>query len=67
MGGIELAKSLEKLRPEIKVLFMSGYTDSAISHHGILAPHVNFIEKPFLPETLAGKVRKVLDAGRSGA
>ena len=61
MGGRELAKSLKKLRPEMKVLFMSGYTDNAISHSGILAPHVNFIEKPFLPETLAGKVRKVLD------
>jgi two-component system cell cycle sensor histidine kinase/response regulator CckA len=65
MGGGELAKSLEGLRSEMKVLFMSGYTDNAISHHGILAPHVNFIEKPFLPETLAGKVRRVLDEAKS--
>ncbi len=61
MGGRELAEHVQSRRPEIKVLYMSGYTDDAIVHHGVLAPGVNFIEKPFLPEALAKKVREVLD------
>jgi two-component system, cell cycle sensor histidine kinase and response regulator CckA len=62
MGGRELAKSLEELRPEMKVLFMSGYTDNIIVHHSILDNDVAFIQKPFRPEGLARKVREVLDA-----
>ena len=47
--------------PEIKVLFMSGYTDNAIVHQGVLDPGIAFLPKPFTPSTLAGKVRQVLD------
>ena len=49
------------LRPEIKVLYISGYTDRAIVHKGLLEPGFAFMEKPFTPDSLARKVRKVLD------
>jgi PAS domain S-box-containing protein len=60
MSGRELADRLKKVRPGIKVLFMSGYTDDVILRHGMLEEGVQFIEKPFSPEKLAGKVRAVL-------
>ena len=60
VSGRELADRLEKLRPGIKVLFMSGYTDDVIVHHGVLEEGAEFIQKPFSPEELAGKVRAVL-------
>jgi DNA-binding NtrC family response regulator len=49
------------LHPEMKVLYMSGYTDDAIVRHGILEEGVHFIPKPFSVESLALKVREVLD------
>ena len=61
MGGKELADRLKPLRPDIKVLFTSGYTDNAIVHHGVLEPGIDFLQKPFSPSALAQKVRKVLD------
>ena len=64
MGGAELVKHLLPLVPDLKVIYMSGYTDNAIAHHGVLDRGINFVEKPFSAETLAGKVRKALDAGR---
>jgi len=60
MGGRELAARLASSRPEIKILFMSGYTDNAILHHGDLAPRTAFLEKPFMTQTLARKVREAL-------
>lgn len=60
MGGRELADRLAQLRPGIKVLYMSGYTDDAIVHHGVLDDDVPFIQKPFAPHALAQKVREVL-------
>ena len=61
MSGSELAKRLKPLYPEIKILYMSGYTDDAIVRHGVLEKGVNYIQKPFTMEGLARKVREVLD------
>jgi PAS domain S-box-containing protein len=65
-GGKEVADRLASLRPGIKVLFMSGYTDEAIVHHGVLDPNVKFIQKPFSPVALTKKVREVLDSNGKG-
>jgi two-component system, cell cycle sensor histidine kinase and response regulator CckA len=62
MGGRELADRLKGTRPDLKVLFMSGYTENAIAHRGILDNGIDFLQKPFTPAHLAGKVRQVLDA-----
>jgi len=61
ISGKEVAKRLQPLYPHMKVIYMSGYTGNAIAHHGVLAPGLNFIEKPFSPEALARKAREVLD------
>jgi two-component system, cell cycle sensor histidine kinase and response regulator CckA len=61
-SGKEVADRLRVLRPEIKVLFMSGYADEAIVHHGVLDAKVEFIQKPFTPVALARKVREVIDS-----
>jgi two-component system cell cycle sensor histidine kinase/response regulator CckA len=61
MNGAELATQLVPLHPKMKVLFMSGYTDDAIGHHGVLDEGVSFIGKPYSPNELARKIRKVLD------
>ena len=49
------------MQPGLKVLFMSGYTDEAIVHHGVLDANVEFIQKPFTPVGLSKKIREVLD------
>jgi two-component system, cell cycle sensor histidine kinase and response regulator CckA len=64
MGGRELVKWLSASLPSLRALYMSGYTDKAIVHHGILKEGTNFIQKPFTPEAFARKVRDVLDAPR---
>jgi signal transduction histidine kinase/CheY-like chemotaxis protein len=64
MKGHELGQRLASLRPGMKVLYMSAYTEDAIVNYGILIPGTAFIEKPFSPDELAGKVREVLDAKR---
>ena len=64
MSGRELAERFIKKRPEVKVLYMSGYTDDAVVRHGVLRPGIAYLQKPFTPESLAQKVREVLDSDR---
>jgi PAS domain S-box-containing protein len=61
MGGRELAQRLTALQPGLKVLYLSGYTDDAIVHHGVLDAGVAFLQKPFKPDDLVRKIRAVLD------
>ncbi len=61
MGGKELSEKLFEEYPKLKVLYISGYTDNAIAHHGMLDEGVSFLQKPFSPNELAQKIREVLD------
>ncbi len=61
MNGRDLAERMKSLRPETKVLYMSGHSSGAIVHHGVLDPSANLLQKPFTPEALARKMREVLD------
>ena len=61
MSGPDFARRLKYFFPEIKVLFMSGYTDNALSQNGLLDQGVYFLQKPFSVERLTEKVREVLD------
>ena len=62
MNGPDLAKDLAATHPDLKVLFISGYTDNAIVPKEVLEPGLNLLQKPFVPEALTRKVREVLDA-----
>jgi two-component system cell cycle sensor histidine kinase/response regulator CckA len=61
MSGRELATRLATVQPDMKVLFMSGYTSEGIVHHGVLERGTAFLQKPFTPNSLARKVREVID------
>jgi CheY-like chemotaxis protein len=61
LGGGQLAKKLAPLYPDMKVLFLSGYTDSSLVHHGVVSKEVECLTKPYSAEALACKVREILD------
>jgi CheY-like chemotaxis protein len=67
VSGPELAKRLVGARPEMKVLCMSGYTDDSIVRHGVVEAKIAYLHKPFTPDALATKVRKVLDRASNGS
>jgi PAS domain S-box-containing protein len=64
MSGRKIAEHLALLRPGMKVLYMSGYTDDSVVRQGVLEANTAFLQKPFTPASLARKVREVLDTGR---
>ncbi|MDZ7762551.1 MAG: PAS domain S-box protein [Desulfovermiculus sp.] len=65
MSGKELVQKLQGQGMEISVVYMSGYTDNAIVHHGVLDPGLFFLQKPFSPESLASKVREALNQNQN--
>ena len=67
MNGRVLAEQLLPRQPGMKVLYMSGYTDSFIAGHGVLEPGTHLLHKPFTEEVLIRKVREVLDGGKKSA
>ena len=67
MSGPQLAERLEALRPDLPVLYISGYAEDAIVQHGVLHPDIEFLAKPVLPDAFARKVRTILDARRAPA
>jgi CheY-like chemotaxis protein len=63
MGGRELADAARRIRPDLRVLFVSGYTDDVVLQHRLVADEVHFLAKPYSPDELVQRVREVLDDG----
>lgn len=64
ISGRVLAEQSTRLRPQVRVLYMSGYIDDAVLRHGVMSAAMNFIDKPFTPERMARTIRDVLDGTR---
>ena len=64
MNGQELAEQLSAERPDMKVLFVSGYSDNDIGDHGVIDQRIDLLQKPFTPQTLARKIRDVIQEGK---
>jgi two-component system cell cycle sensor histidine kinase/response regulator CckA len=62
LSGVEMAQRLLSKYPQLKVLYMSGYTDESIVQHGVLEPGVAFLSKPFKPQVLVDRVQQILAA-----
>jgi PAS domain S-box-containing protein len=63
LSGRRLAEQVQRMRPGIRVLFMSGYTNDEVLRRGVLTAHMAFLQKPFTPQALAARVRSELDSG----
>lgn len=61
MSGRQLAERLHDVRPDLPVLFMSGYTDDAIVRHGVLESETDFIQKPYSPDALVQRIREIME------
>ncbi|MDQ7054785.1 MAG: ATP-binding protein [candidate division KSB1 bacterium] len=66
MSGKELYEQVSRLIPGVRVLYISGYTDNAIVHYGVLEPGTNFLQKPFKPDALLKKIRQTLEKPKQG-
>ena len=66
MTGRELAQRLTEARPDVRVVYMSGYAEDVIAHRGRLEPGVAFVAKPFAPSDLVAKIRDALGEHRQG-
>ena len=64
IGGLELARRLLTLRPDLKVLYVSGYSEDDMSEQGVLSEEMEFLEKPFTPQAITRKVREILAGAR---
>ena len=60
LDGRELADQLQQIRPDVAVLYVSGYSEDRIAHHGVLDENVSFLQKPYTEEILVGRVRSLL-------